>query len=150
MAEQKEQTDINDLARQTQSLFDLTGAALPRFEQLLEVQESMFKNAETFARHWLERRREAADTAVEAMREMSAADKADPADAMRAIADWQRGSFKRLNADMQEWMTLCMQVTHLATTAQGEAAQAGTDQGKSTRTRGRAAPDTKPEHATPV
>ncbi len=157
MAKDAPQTDITDLARQTQALFNLNGAAAPRFEQVMKVQEGMLEQAETFTRHWIERRQEAVDTALEALNKVNATEKPDPVAAMQTIADWQRGSFERLTEDFREWMTLCMQATQLAATPQSEtekvdAASSGTDHDKAaTKSKGRAASSrSKSDHATPV
>lgn len=156
MAKDQAQTDITDLARQTQALFKLNGAAVPQVEQVLKAQQSMLEQAETFTRHWIERRQEAVETALEAMTEMQSADKSDPAAAMRAIADWQRGSVERLTTDMQEWMALCMQAGQLTTAAQSKSAQSkapssGSDKGKATGSKGQSASSSsKSGHATPV
>ncbi|KPP85806.1 MAG: hypothetical protein HLUCCO07_01785 [Rhodobacteraceae bacterium HLUCCO07] len=157
MAKDEPRTDITDLARQTQALFNLSGAAAPRLTQVMKVQEGMLEQAETFTRHWIERRQEAIETALEALNSMNSKGKPDPVAAMQAIADWQRGSFERLTADYQEWMTLCMQATQLAATPQSETGQddpasSSTDQGKATaKSKGRAASSrSKPDHAKPV
>ncbi len=157
MAKDEPQTDMTDLARQTQALFKLNGAARPPVEQVMKVQEGMLEQAETFTRHWIERRQEAVDTALEALKEVNSADKPDPVAAMQTIADWQRRSFERLTEDFRDWMTLCMQPMHMAATSQGETEQAdadssGTDQGKATtKSKGRAAASrSKSEHTTPV
>ena len=154
MTKDQSQTGITDLVRQTQALFTPNGATAPPFEQIMKVQEGMLKQAEAFNRHWIERRQEAVDTALKAMTEMQSADKADPAAAMRAIADWQRGSVERLTADLQEWTALCMQATQLAT-AQDDAASSDSNDGKATRAKGQSAASgsksgSKSEHATPV
>lgn len=154
MAKDQAQTDFTDLARQTQALFKLNGAALPQIETVMKMQEGMLEQAGTFTRHWIERRQEAVETALEAMTEMQSADRSDPAAAMRAIADWQRGSMERLAADMQEWMTLCMEATQAAATAQsdpaqGQAASSGSDKAKATGAGGHAA-SSRSKHATPV
>jgi len=157
MTKDEPQTDITDLAPQTQAMFKLNGAAAPKVEQVMKVQEGMLEQAETFTRHWIERRQEAADTTLEALREMNSTDKPDPVAAMQTIADWQRGSFERLTEDFRDWMTLCMQPMQLAVTSQGEteqadAASSGNDQRKSTtKSKGRAASSrSKSDHATPV
>lgn len=151
MTREKAQMDITDLARQTQALFKLNGGATPRLEQFWKMQGSMLKEAETFARHWFERRHEATETAVEALNEMSATGQPDPALAMQAISNWQRGSAERLNADLQEWMTLCAHLTQAATTAQGEAASSEANQDKATKAGDQpATAGSKSEHATPV
>ena len=157
MAKDEPQTDITDLARQTQALFNLNGAEVPGFEQVMKVQQDMLEQAETFTRHWIERRQEAVETALQALNSMNSNGKPDPAAAMKAISDWQRGSIQRLTADYQEWMALCMRATQVAAAPQSEAEQddpnsSGTDRGKATaKSKGRAASArTKSEHATPV
>jgi len=157
MAKDQPHTDISDLARQTQELFKLNGASAPRFEQVMKVQEGMLEQAETFTRHWIERRQEAVDTGLKALNEINSTDKPNPVAAMQAIADWQRGSFERLTEDFRDWMTLCMQPMQLAATShaeteQADAASSGTDQAKAgTKSKGRAAASrSKSDHATPV
>jgi len=157
MAKDEPQRDMTDLARQTQALFKLNAAAAPQLEQVMTVQEGMLEQAETFTRHWIERRQEAVDTGLEALKEMNSTDKPDPVAAMQTIADWQRGSFERLTEDFRDWMTLCTQPMQLAATSQGETEQAdasssGKDQGKAAaKSKGRAAASrSKSDHATPV
>ena len=155
MAKDQSQTDLTDLTRQTQALFNLNGATAPGFEQVIKAQKGMLEQVEAFNRHWLERRQEAFDTALQAMTEMQSADKPDPAAAMRAIADWQAGSVERLTADLQEWMTLCLQATQAAATAQDDAAPSDSNEGKATRAKGQSASSgsksgSKSDHATPV
>jgi len=157
VAKDQPQTDITDLARQTQALFMLNGAATPQVEQVMKVQEGMLEEAGNFTRHWIERRQEAVETALEALNEMNSKDRPDPVAAMQTIADWQRGSLERMTEDFREWMTLCMQATQLAAgapseTGQDDAASSGTVQDKTTtKSKGRAASSrSKSDHATPV
>lgn len=151
MTEQKAQTGFADLARQMQVLSRLNGPALAPFDQIMRMQGIMFDKTGTFARHFLDRRHEAAESAIEAAREIGSADRTDPMTAMRVIGDWQRGSFKRLTADMQDWMTLCTEVAQKAAPAQSEAAKAGGKRETKAGTAGRAASSaTKPEHTTPM
>ena len=155
MAKDQPQTDITDLEPQTQALFKLNGTVTPNLERVMKAQEGMLKQAETFTRHWIQRRQEAVETAVEAMNEMNSTGKPDPVAAMQTIADWQRGSFERLNEDFREWMTLCMQATQLATpTPQSEAGQddtASSGTKAANKSKGRAATSrSKSDHATPV
>ena len=151
MAKDQAQTDITDLARQTQALFKLNGAAMPQIETVMKAQEGMIEQAETFTRHWIERRQEAVETGLEALNKVNSTGKPDPAAAMQAIADWQRGSVEQLNADLQDWMTMCLQATRAAATAQDEAASSEADQGKATKAKGRSVTSSKKsEHATPV
>jgi hypothetical protein len=154
MAKDEAQMDITDLARRTQALFNPTGMALPQVDQVLTLQQEMAGQTETFARHWFERRQEAAETGLEALREMSAANGADPMAAMRAITDWQRGSFERLNADLRDWVALCTQLTQLSGTPQSGPASSTTDRSadkpEPTKARSRAASGARSQHATPV
>lgn len=151
MTEQKTQTGLTDLARQMQALFSYNGSVLAPFDQIMRMQGAMFDRTGTFARHWLDRRHEAAESAIEAAREIGSADRTDPMTAMRVIGEWQRGSFKRLSADMQDWMTLCAEVAQEAAPAQSEPAKAGGDRETKAGTRGRAASSaTRPKHTTPV
>lgn len=156
MTDEKPRMDITDLTRQTQAFFSSNGATVPQFEQVMKAQKNVLEQVEAFNRRWLARRQEAFDTALQAMTKMQSTDKPDPAAAMQAIADWQRGSVERVTADLQEWMTLCMQVGQVTTAAPDDAAQNdaaasdGTD-GKATGAKGRsAASSKKSEHATPV
>ena len=154
MAKDEAQTDIMDLGRRMQALFSPTGVSVPQVEQMLKLQQEMVGQTETFARHWVERRQEAAETGLEALREMSTAGGTDPMAAMRAMTDWQRGSFRRLNADLQDWVALCTQLTQVAVTpdsgTDAPAANQDADTSKTAKARGRAASGTKSQHATPV
>ena len=151
MARDQSQAGLTDLTRQTQALFEPIGAMAPGFEQVMKAQKGMLEQVEAFNRHWLERRQEAFDTALETMTEMQSAEKPDPAAAMRAIADWQAGSVARLTADLQEWMTLCLQATQAAATAQSAATSSDSNEGKATGPKDRSAKSgSKSEHATPV
>lgn len=153
MATDKTQTGITDLMQQTQELFRMNGAAAPQVAQFWQMQENMLKQTETFARHWFEHRHEATESALKALREMNSTNGSDPTAAMRAISEWQRGSFERMNADLQEWMTLCTHATQQAAAAQGEAAQTGADQGKATKAKGKSqagSSGAKSDHGTPV
>ena len=150
MTKEKTQTDITDLVHQTQNLFKLNGAAQPQFEQFWKMQDAMLKEAEAFTRHWFERRHEASESAVEALHEMNSAASAEPAAAMRAIADWQRGSLERVNADLQEWIALCTHVSQLAATPESEDAPSDTVKDKTTKAKRGAASGSRSEHATPV
>ena len=151
MPKDQAQTDLTDLTRQTQAFFNLNGATAPGFEQAMKLQKDMLDHVEAFNRHWIERRQEAFETALEAMAGMQSADKPDPAAAMRAIAEWQAGSVERLTADLQEWMTLCLQATQVAAPTQSDAASSDSTDGTTTTAKGGSAMSTKrSDHATPV
>lgn len=139
MTKERMQPDLTEMARKTQALFTANGAAGAQFEQFLEMQDSLLEEAETFARHWFERRHAATETAIEALHEAKSNGAADPAQAMRAITDWQRGAFERLAADMQEWTALCMRCAGAATTAQLDTAAINKAQADSDKANSKAA-----------
>ncbi len=109
MAKDQTQQDATATTQRIEALLDPDGMAATGLEQILTLQREVSQQTETFARHWLERRQEALETGVDALREISGAEGADPAKAMRALTNWQRGSIHRLTEDLQEWMTLCTQ-----------------------------------------
>lgn len=150
MTKDRAQTAFPDLARQTQGFLTLNGPAAPLLEQHRRMQETMLKETGTFAQHWFERRLEAARRTAHALHEMNAIGKRDPVAAMLVIADWQRGSFERVNADLLEWITLCTRATHMVAAAQGEVAPSDSDPGKSSKAEGAADSSPGSDHATPV
>lgn len=157
MTKQKAQTDITEMMRRTQALFRPNAPVAPQIERFWQIQDDMLSEGETFARHWFERRHEAVDTALKALKEMKSEDRADPMAAMRAITDWQRGSLERINADLRECMAVCMHVAQAAATAapdaamQDDKAQKNTGRGNATKASRRAAASgAESDHATPV
>lgn len=149
MARDWTRTELSDLARQTEEIFKLNGAAVPEGGRILKLQKDMVEQAETFARHWLERRRDAGETGLTLLNEIRSTNGTDPVAAMKAITAWQNESFKRLNADLQEWVDLCTKATQLAPLALDEAVPQDTDRKKPSRARSRTA-SSKANHATPV
>ncbi len=145
MAKENAQADIADLVNGAQALLRVGTVGAPQFENLLRVEKSILSEAETFSRHWFERRHEATDTAIKAVREMNSAAAGDPSAAMQAVIAWHRGSFQRVNADLQEWIKLCMRCAGAATTAQLD-----TDQGGARQAEGKASSKPQAGHATPV
>jgi len=150
MAKQHSQPDLGDLARSTQALFVANGAAGAQIERFLDMQDDLLKEAESFARHWFERRHAATETAIKALHTVTSDGKPDPTQAMRAMTDWQRGSFERMMADMQEWTALCMRVAGAAATAPIVALETGADQVKADKANGKASAKPRSAHATPV
>jgi hypothetical protein len=59
-----------------------------------------------FASHWVERRQQAAQTGLDAMREMLASN-GQPARLPEIANAWLRGSFERVSADMQKYRECC-------------------------------------------
>lgn len=161
MADDLAQADIVDFVRRTHALMYPNGTLAPGVEQLAKLQHEMAGQTETFTRHWFERRQEAAETGIKALRQISEANGTDPAASMRAITDWQRGSLDRVTADLREWAMLCVHAMTAAAIAKPEpqpqpqpqeAADQSANAGKrSTATKGRAGSSgAKAQHATPV
>lgn len=65
------------------------------------MQARLLNEAEAFSRHWFQRRNDAIETAADALHQMNSNGAAGPAEALRAMADWQRRSLERLGADAQ-------------------------------------------------
>ena len=64
---------------------------------------------------------------------------------MRALMDWQQGSFQRLAEDMQEWVELCSNCAGRVTEADLEASKEGVEAvAKSAKSAA------KTKHSTPV
>ncbi|MFW8635639.1 hypothetical protein [Cribrihabitans pelagius] len=75
----------------------------PQAEQFWAAQEKLLDEAEVFARHWFERRHEAAQTALTATLTATSAGGGSPAAAVRALTEWQRQSAERIAEDGREW-----------------------------------------------
>ncbi len=114
------------------------------------MQASLLKEAETFSRHWFQRRNDAIETAVEALHQMNSNGAAGPAGALQAMADWQRGSLERLGADAQEWTALCMRSAAAATTTQVEDIPTGSNKPDADKADGKSGAKPRAGHATPV
>jgi hypothetical protein len=160
MAEDRTNADITGMIRGMQALFDPSGTVAPGPERMLALHREMARQTQTFARHWLARRQDAAETGVAALQTLAATQGTDPAAALRAITDWQRGSVRRLDADLQEWIALCTQITRTATAQSVPDAGEADDATASGTPRAEPAATTNPEprptkrphsrHATPV
>jgi len=150
MKKEQTQSNLTDMASKAQALFMVNGAAGGQFERFLEMQDALLKETETFARHWFERRHDATQTAIAALHDVTPNGAADPAQTMRAMTDWQRGSLERMMADMQEWTALCMRCAGAITTVPLDTTAADTDQAGSDKANDRAGAKTRASHATPV
>jgi len=117
MTKDKAQLEIANQARQTLALFKPIAGAAPQMESVLQAQEGILREVEGFARNWLQRRQEATQSALNALHEMNSAGQADPGAALKAIMEWQRGSFERVSTDLQQWSTLCMRCAEVASTS---------------------------------
>ncbi|MCO4847870.1 MAG: hypothetical protein KC448_07850 [Yoonia sp.] len=135
---------LADLMTLTQQVVTLNPMLRPQVEQYWQAQEKMLKEAETFTKHWFERRHTAAKSALETARDVTNGGSASP-DAMRVLSDWQRQSLERAVVDSQEWIDLCTRCVEHVTTAEVEAEKAGLE--KATK---QLASGSKKKHATPV
>lgn len=133
MAKKDPQSDLLEMVQRMQAPFMGNVASGAPMEKFLEMQSGLLKEAETFSRHWFERRNEAIETAIEAMHQMNSNGAARPAEALRVMADWQRGSLERLGADAQEWTELCMRSAAVATTPQVDDTPAGSEKPKASK-----------------
>lgn len=134
MAKDQARSDIIDLARRTHAIFDFNRTASPQLKSIVQVQESLTEELGRFAQNWFQRRHEAAETAFKALHEINAKAKDDPAAAVQAITEWQRGSFERLSADLQDWTTLCMRCAGGAMPPQFEVKSDDTDSDRTVKT----------------
>ncbi len=105
----------------------------PAMRRMFETQDRILDEVEVFARHWFQRRHEAARSAVDAAGRIAENGAEDPAEAQRLVGEWCSHSAERLSKDAQEGLHLFFTCTsHMvqggveAAEAQGAAAaQAG-------------------------
>lgn len=150
MAKEDPQRDLVEMVQKMQAPFMVHGASGAQIERLLEMQSSLLKEAEVFARHWFQRRNDAIETALEALHQINSDGTAGPSEALRVMSDWQRGSLERLAAEAQEWTALCMRSTAVATTTQVDDTPTGSDKPESDKADGKSGAKLKAGHATPV
>jgi len=104
----------------------LRKSMLHRMERFWEGQRRLLDEYESFSRAMLERRRSAADAAVETLRKMGAA--ADGAEWAKCCGDWFTGSITRLADDnremIQESWKMFADLSQAMIEGMGEAAQA--------------------------
>lgn len=122
-SESQKVTDLMDRARGM-----LTGNPLvqPQLEQFWKAQDGILEEAEAYSRAWFERRHDATKSALETVRNVNG-NGGDPAAAVRAMIEWQQGSFQRLAEDMQEWVELCSQCAGHMSQAEVESGKEGVE-----------------------
>lgn len=81
---------IEEISRQARAILAANPLIGPQVRQFRDAQDRILNEAEAFTRHWLERRHEAAKTAIEATKRLTATGPADPATAVKALAEWQK------------------------------------------------------------
>ncbi len=101
-----------------QALLSLSPLAGPQVHQFWEMQERLLKEAETFSKHWFERRHTAARTGLQTTAAMFETCTSDPAAAGKALHDWQMQSAERITEDVQEWIDLCTRSAELFASAE--------------------------------
>ena len=137
-------TPLTDIMDQARGMLATNPMLAPQMEQFWKAQEDVLKEARTFSEAWFQRRQEAAQSALDAVRDING-NGADPSMAMSAIIDWQQHSFQRLTEDMQQWVDLCTRCAGCMTSAEVEAGKQGAK-----KLAKRAKSNAKTKHATPV
>lgn len=150
MAKENQQNGLTEIVQMMQKPFMLNGASGAPVERFLEIQGSLLKEAEAFARHWFQRRNDAIETALESLQQINSDGNDGPSGALRVMADWQRGSLERLGADAQEWTALCMRCAAAATTPQIDGTSTDSDKPETDKAGGKSGAKPKTGHATPV
>ncbi|WP_093026714.1 hypothetical protein [Ruegeria marina] len=129
---------------QARGMMAVNPAIAPQMEHFWKAQDRILSETEAFSKAWFKRRHEAAQSALDAVRKLNG-DAADPSAAIRAMADWQQNSFKRVAEDMQQWVELCANCTGRMAEAEAEAGKEGAEE---VAKRTKSAANTK--HSTPV
>lgn len=122
-----ESQKVGDLMKQIQGMLALNPEIGPRMEEFWKTQDGILEETEAFSKAWFERRRDAARTALEAVRKANG-NGSDPSAAMQAMLEWQQQSFRRMAEDMQQWVELCSHCAARMTQAEIEAGKDGADQ----------------------
>ncbi|MCV2868442.1 hypothetical protein OEW28_07350 [Defluviimonas sp. WL0002] len=102
----KSKTTVSELMKQAQDSLLPTRLATPQIEQFWRAQDRILEDAEVYSRNWFARRHQAAQSALEAVREANG-EAADHAAALQVMIGWQQHSMQRMTEDMQQWLDLC-------------------------------------------
>jgi len=137
-------TSLPDFVEQTRAVLAANPMLAPQMEQFWTAQDGILEEAETFSEAWFERRHQAAQSALEAVRDTNG-NGADPSAAMQTMMDWRQHSLQRLAEDMQQWLELCSRCANRMASAEVEAGKEGVEE---VTKRAKSAARTK--HATPV
>ncbi|TNE37494.1 hypothetical protein [Roseovarius sp.] len=98
---------ISDLAQQVQNTIFANPITAPQAENLLQAQENVLQEFETFSHHWFARRHTATKTALQAAQDIARNGGRDPSVMVKKMSDWQQHSMERIVEDFQEWLDLC-------------------------------------------
>jgi hypothetical protein len=104
MKHQKSMTDaVEQALNSAQGVFSANPAFLaPQTKQFLHVQEQMFSEIEKYSESWFQRRQVGVRHLLETGRRIAADGPANPAAALKELADWQTGAMRRLGEDAQD------------------------------------------------
>lgn len=139
-----QKTSFTDVMEQARGMMAANPILGPQMEQFWKAQDGILQEGEAFSKAWFQRRHEAAQSALEAVRDVKG-NGADPSAAMRTMIDWQQHSFQRIADDMQQWVELCSRCAGRMTSAEMEAGKEGVEEVAK-----RAKSTAKTRHATPV
>jgi hypothetical protein len=123
----------------------MTPSFLPTAAPFWQAQDGILDEAESYSRDWFRRRHEAAQSAIDAAREIGRSGTGDATGAARVMADWQRASAERLAEDMRGWFDFCSRCAEHVAEAQMEAGKEGMEAAGEELSAA-----TKTRHATPV
>lgn len=137
-------TSMTDLMKEMRGMMAANPMLAPQMEQFWKAQDGILREIEDFSQAWFKRRHEAAQSALDTVRDMNG-NGADPSAAMQSMMDWQQHSVQRLGEDMLEWAELCSRCAGRMTSAELEASMEGTEEATK-----RAKSATKSKQATPV
>lgn len=79
----------------------------PSAQHFWEAQENLLNEAETFSKHWFERRHAATQAALSVAKDISGNGNGNPGAAVMALSEWQTHSMQRMLEDIREWAALC-------------------------------------------
>ncbi|MCI2393912.1 phasin family protein [Aliiroseovarius sediminis] len=98
---------FTDMMKQTQDMMTANPMMGAQMTNVFETQQKFLQEAQTFSEHWFDRRKQAAETAMQAARDIVDAGSAEPSVVLNVMSEWQQHSMERMAADFQEWVDLC-------------------------------------------
>ena len=120
---------LKEILQPMQSVTLFNPILKPQLEQFWKAQEKILDESESFARHWFERRHEAARTGLGAARDAVSGDGPDPAAMMKVVADWQHHSAERMAEDTREWFDMLFRCASFVSETEAGAAEEMLDEG---------------------
>lgn len=134
----KSDTSLNEMLEPIKSvtaMFATNPALGPQAQNFWQAQDRMLAEAEKLSSAWFKRRHEATQSAMHASQEIATDGMADPAAAMKVMADWQAHSMERVAEDAKDCMELMTRCASAAATNEAEAMdEAATAAKKSAKT----------------